>query len=488
MPSERNTARDACDRRRLTIAVRGALIVLTGAACVGVWWAVLMLPMFGGPGRGAALLVAGSFTVVWALGCATMVWFAPMNRAGGRLVGWFRRQNEGARFALVAMPGFLLLVAIAMVARAIDRWAATTALLVMWMLVFGGTWLATTAYTRDNDEAFYCKSCGFERPQQRTARCARCPECGNDWWASSDERMQNRWWTKAGAQRGKPRKRAWRAAVGIALLLSATVGMPSLIGSGARLVTQLRSNAGLIARAMAGSPYRGDVAWAELATRTLTAEQELLLFEHALAQRTREGWMAEAACICFERAMADGRLPEALMDAYFAGTYTDVRLVAERGVVGEPVRLWIDAHKALSQAMPTRAHDVGVLFRGLSFDGGATWTFGDDEMTKMLFLGSVDRYRGEAFDFASSRLDAVGRGRVFEWTPSELGEHEVLAELWLVAVTGQVDLRAPAFDASGEPTPGPSAVWSRKLTLRTAVTVRPAEGPAEGPEAGEGSD
>ena len=36
-------------------------------------------------------------------------------------------------------------------------------------------------------EAWWCASCGYERPGERTAVNGRCPECGNGWWVDAFE-------------------------------------------------------------------------------------------------------------------------------------------------------------------------------------------------------------------------------------------------------------------------------------------------------------
>lgn len=316
-------------------------------------------------------------------------------------------------------------------------------------LGFGGfvmvvTHLYRTGLSRREGDTRHCAQCDYEYAFDDATDSPdapnRCPECGHAW--------------RYNLVRGRlVRSRTRIVAASILLALGAVLVFTPVLWRGSlhRLLPT-----GVLAWLVAQSPRDAFAAWAELNTRTLSAEQRVQLARRLLdARRGSRLWFDAANFL--EAEVTAGTLPPELVERYYAEMFTVRLSTPARARVGEA----FDVRLVEGMAWDTPGHRVVVYFAGFSVDGGPPAARRDEVVWGTLIAvddvraGRNDQYRPTASLTITTR-----------------GTHTVRAAMWVAVVPLSSGVHQPiAWSASGEPTRPAGALWWENRVLEAVVEV-----------------
>lgn len=285
-------------------------------------------------------------------------------------------------------------------------------------------------------------------------RESRCPECGSFWNRSG------------GSVQGRKRKSPLMIAAASAFGALCIASMTAKLSMRAMLPRILPTSS--LIREVTAAP-RGFTMdeWAALSTRTLTAEQKLLLADGLLELRTRRQYLSRDAEAWFEAAVLARELPSEIAQRYFRGML-DVWIDApDRAAVGETISIGIGSehHGSLGTPATTRLRAF-VVFAGFSVDDGPL-RHGLDRAAYAINFGRVYR------SFGKLERDSDSEPRM-KISPESQGTLHIRAEYWLVFAP-VATAWAVSFGPDGTPVVPPGTVWCEKVVVDRSISVsRPA--------------
>ncbi|MHC4080938.1 MAG: hypothetical protein ACYS15_10705 [Planctomycetota bacterium] len=204
----------------------------------------------------------------------------------------------------LAACGLVIIAIIALTAATAISFSAALVRFGPLLLAGAGFSIMFTGARRRVGDSEHCAACDYEiRPGVDTA--AVCPECGARWLAPGG--------TVVGRLK-RNRALFWTGLVVAALCLA---GPLSGLLSGRSLHLKATPTSRIIDRIVAAPPGGTTAEWDELATRVLTADQEVDLAWGLLDKRLDRGGLSRDADAWLEATMDSGRLPETLVDRYY---------------------------------------------------------------------------------------------------------------------------------------------------------------------------
>lgn len=379
------------------------------------------------PRTAAALAVA----LVMGMGAGLLMVAAP---------GWLERRGvRPERIVLLRSFAPLGLIVGMLVVIAVARGSVLGALITFgwwWLPMYAGAGIASAGHLRREGDARHCPKCDYEFGFPDESAAPRvCPECGTAWIGR----------LVRGTRKGSP----GMMAVGYAVAGSTFVFMFSGM-TGLNLAPHLPTGA-LIAWTGAGEHITKPMA--ELAGRTLTAEQTVDLARRLLDRRAAARYSISADGIKWlDAQIAAGALPAELRERFFAEMFTGDLHAPSSVRVGEPFTVGLRG----SDAADGFTHKCFVCIAGFGVgDGPATAGRSADAHYPNL----INMAKPTAYTKAATATLVANRP----------GETVVRGEIWIV-VAG----RSPApvtWGSDGTPSFAAPVDWVKKVVLERRVRV-----------------
>ncbi len=372
----------------------------------------------------------------------------PADRWGRRVrdataaTGW-RRWWASALGNLAIVGGFMSFVILSMYLRGgtvLVTILQALPLILPATLIAGGFRFLASGMRRTGDSR-HCARCDYQQAPGG-APSPRCPECGTVWGNRSGIVIGRR------PPDSKRRIRGGVALVAVGMLSGALPLLPGVMGRGWGM--NLFPTHTLIEQVIRARLSDSD-EWVELNRRTLSPTQEQRLATGLLDKRLVEGRLSSDAGAWFAKALAAGRVPQALRERYYREQFSAWIEAPARVRVGEPFTVSLRSNLIHDSSRPPGVDEV-VCFGG--FYAGLSAALQRRTHSDYAILLQSPEYRPSA-----------------ELIAEAVGPFRIRAEFWFgvgAGVIGRIE-----WLADGTPALPATPVWFERVVVEHTVDVLP---------------